>query len=289
MPTESLVFIGIGYQFRESRLTHIRLYSTAVLIRPVKDILLRLADRAQDAVKGYKGNYGERVGMGAYGAPTSAIDAVAERAILDELDRIDERLNVLSEEAGFIDRGGDKTLVIDPVDGTHNAARGLPAYSTSLAIGVNSMDDTQFGLVRDLVSGKDYFATKGGGAFLDDAPLQVRAFNPKDTLFTVYLGSNADERALELTRKVRRIRSLGAASLDMCLVASGAADVYYMNSTAVTAELRVVDIAASALILREAGGEVLTMDRKRLNMPYDSKTRSNLIAYGDPRALELIP
>jgi len=254
----------------------------------LKDLLIRLAARVQRAVADYKGNFGERVSTGAYGVPTSAIDLVAERAALDELEKTGERLNVLSEEAGFIDRGGDMTIVIDPVDGTRNAARGFPAYSTSMAIGHESMDDTEFGLVMDLVSGRTYFASRGKGAFLDDRRLKVREFDTRDTVFSIYLGTNANQEGLELTRRVRRVRNLGAASLDICLVATGAADLYYMNSNAKNAELRVVDIAASTLILREAGGEVVDLDRRRLNMPYDSKTRSNLIAYGDPKALELV-
>ncbi len=255
----------------------------------MKDLLIRLADRVQKAVTEFQGGFGENVGTGAYGAPTSAVDKVAEDAVLKEIERADVRLNILSEEIGYVDRGGDLTLVLDPVDGTHNAMRGLPVYSTSLAVGRESMDGTVHGLVRDLVSGKTYYASKGEGAFLDDKPIKVRVFNPKDVLFTIYMCKNSHEDAFKIARNVRRVRNLGAASLDMCIVASGAADAYYMNSIAKNAELRVVDIAASALILREAGGEVVNLQRKRLDMPYDAKTRTNLIAYGDKKTLELIP
>jgi len=255
----------------------------------VKKLLVRLADEVQKAVAGFKGSYGEKVSIGAYGSLTSAIDKVAEKAVLDAIEEVDERLNILSEEAGFIDRGGDLTLVLDPVDGTHNAERGLPIYSTSLAIGKKSMEDVSHALVRDLVSGMTYYASKDDGAFLDDASIRVRNFDKKDALFTIYLSRNAHEDAHHLAKKARRVRNLGAASLDMCLVATGAADLYYMNSTAKQAELRVVDVAASTLILREAGGEVIDLSRKRLDMPFDAKMRSNLIAYGDAKVLELVP
>ncbi len=237
----------------------------------------------------YGGRFDEKVGTGAYGMSTSAIDRLAERTVLDELDRLGEKLNVLSEEAGFVDRGGDLTLVLDPVDGTHNAERGVPFYSTSMAVGKGSMAGTTHALVRDLVAGRTYHASKGGGAFIDGMRLRFREFSENDTLFCVYMGKNADEKAWSVAKAARRVRILGAASLDMCLVASGAADMYYMNSTAKRAELRVVDIAASALILREAGGEVVDLDRRTLDMPFDTKTTSNLIAYGDARVLELIP
>jgi len=255
----------------------------------VKEILERLADTVQRAVRDFRGDFGKKMGTGAYGVSTSAIDEVAERAVLEELEDVGENLNVLSEEKGLIDRGGELTLVLDPIDGTHNAERGLPVYSTSLAVGRDSMEGAMYGLVRDLVSGKTYYASKGGGAYLDGRRINVRKFDPKDTLFTIYIGENAHEDAYKLARKVRRVRNLGAASLDMCIVASGAADLYYLNSTVKYAELRVVDIAASALILREAGGEVVDLNRKRLDLPYDARQRSNLIAYGDAKALELVP
>ena len=268
---------------------HIHIYQIPLLAHGMQPLLVHLADRVQGAVMAFGGRYDEKIGKGAYGLSTSAIDKVAEDAVLDELDRLKEKLNVLSEEAGFIDRGGDMTLVLDPVDGTHNAERGLPIYSTSMAIGKDSMESTTFALVRDLVSGKTYHATKGKGAFMDGLRLHVRTFSEDDTLFTVYLGINAHENAYKVASRGRRVRSLGAASLDMCIVASGAADLYYMNTKAKHAELRVVDIAASALILREAGGEVVDLNRSKLDMPYHTKAISNLIAYGDPRVMELIP
>ncbi len=254
----------------------------------MKELLIRLADKVQLAVTGFKGDHGKKVKNGAYGVPTSAIDLVAERAIIDELESSKVDINVLSEEVGFIDNGSDLTLVVDPIDGTHNLERGLPIYSTSLAIGRKSMEDTMYGVVRNLVSGATYYASKGNGAYLGKNRLRVRRYDPEDTLFTVYLSKNAHRNAHAVASRARRVRNLGAASLDMCLVACGAADVYYMNSTAKLAELRVVDIAASALILREAGGEVVDLGMERLDMPFDAKMRSNLIAYGDPKVLELV-
>ena len=275
-------------EIRDYVRSRIRLYSADPLACRMKNLLMRLADRVQDAVAAFEGNYDAKVGTGAYGLPTSAIDRAAEIAVLAEMEKRKERLNVLSEEAGFIDRGGDLTLVLDPVDGTHNAERGVPFYSTSMAIGKGSMMGATHGLVRDLVSGREYYASRGEGAFLDGKRIHVRKLDEHDTLFTVYIGMNAHESAYRVASRGRRARSLGAASLDMCMVASGAADLYYMNSSAKRAELRVVDVAASALILREAGGEVVDLNRRQLDMPFDTETTSNLIAYGDAKVLELI-
>jgi len=74
----------------------------------------------------------------------------------------------------------------------------------------------------------------------------------------------------------------------MCLVASGAFDVYYLNYSPSNYSMRVIDIAASTLILREAGGEVFNDTYDILDMSFDIKARTNVIAVGDKGALELL-
>src|SRR6266852_6333220 len=141
--------------------------------RPMKGLLLELADSVQHAVDAIEGNPAEIVGRGADGAPSARIDRVAEQTVLRVLDYEGASLNVLSEEAGYIDRGGKATLVLDPIDGTHNALRGVPAYSVSMAIGHERLSDIQEALVRDLVSGATYYAAKGHGAKLNGRSIHV--------------------------------------------------------------------------------------------------------------------
>src|SRR2546422_1086406 len=254
----------------------------------VKELLLELAEAVQHAVAELVEDPAEVVGRGADGAPSARIDRVAEAAVLRVLDYADARVNVLSEEAGFIDRGGDRTIILDPIDGTHNALRGVPAYSVSMAIGRSHLADIEEGLVRDLVSGATYYAAKGQGAKLNGRPIQIHTYNPKDLLFTVYLGSNAHPDAARVAGLARRVRNLGAASLDLCLVARGAADLYYMHSAVPDLRLRVVDIAAGILIVREAGGLVLDLAGRDLDLPLDSSARTDLAAVGDRRVWEAI-
>jgi len=94
--------------------------------------------------------------------------------------------------------------------------------------------------------------------------------------------------AYAVAKSARRVRSLGSASLDLCGVASGAFDLYYMN-TKVEAQLRVVDVAAGVLLVRESGGVVADAKGTELDMPLDLKARTNLVAAGDRRALEALP
>ena len=130
----------------------------------MRALLLELAEAVQRAVDAFRGDIGETVGKGADGAPTARIDAVAERAVLEHLERSRVEVNVLSEEAGWIDRGAVATLVVDPIDGTHNAIRGVPAYATSIALARSSLRDVEAGVVRNLVTGHTYFAERGKGA-----------------------------------------------------------------------------------------------------------------------------
>ncbi len=254
----------------------------------MKGLLLELADAVQHAVAEMVEDPAEVLGRGADGAPSTRIDRVAEAAVLRVLDYEGSPLNVLSEEAGYIDRGGKATLVLDPIDGTHNALRGVPAYSVSLGIGHDRLSDVEEGLVRDLVSGATYYAAKGDGAKLDGHQIRVRSYDPTDSLFGVYLGTNAHADAARVASLARRVRVLGAASLDLCLVARGASDLYYMHSAIADTKLRAVDIAAGTLIVREAGGRALDLDGRDLDIPLTPTARTDLVAVGDLRAWEAI-
>src|SRR3989442_8169423 len=99
--------------------------------RRVKELLLELADAVQHAVAEIAEDPAEVLGRGADGAPSTRIDRVAEEAVLRVLDYEDARLNVLSEEAGFVDRGGGAHPAPDPIDRNPNALPGVPAYSGS--------------------------------------------------------------------------------------------------------------------------------------------------------------
>lgn len=248
------------------------------------ELLRELAESVHFALKGHKEeDLSTRIGMGADGTPTQKIDKIAENAILESLEKQGNPLNILSEEAGFIDNGAEDTVVIDPVDGTFNALAGIPFYSVSLAVGKESLSDVQFGLVRDLVHGTVYSAEKGKGALMDGNKVRTKEYDPKRTVFLVYLGISASSRSFEIASKARRTRNYGAASLELAMVASGVADLYMVDATPM---IRVVDLAAGTLILREAGGEIYNTDGDVLEMRFGPRERSNFIAVGDKKVLE---
>ncbi|OGS42039.1 MAG: hypothetical protein A3K67_07835 [Euryarchaeota archaeon RBG_16_62_10] len=256
----------------------------------MKADLTRIAEEVhrkyRELPRGYDGHI--PVGRGASGSATSKIDKFAEDTVLEFLDDNDIRLNVLSEEAGFIDRGADKVLVLDPVDGTLNCTHGIPFFSVSLAIGKKRLSDCDHAMVKSLVTGDTFYARRGGGAELNGHRIGVSKYSRDDSVFIVFDGVDADPATERVKQYASRVRTLGCASLEMSLVAQGAVQAHYMNCTNIRRMIRVVDIAASCLILREAGGEVVDLDGKKLDMAFDLQDRKNFLAYGDPRIKEMV-
>ena len=231
---------------------------------------------------------GDEICIGADGTPTSRIDKMAENAVLLYLEREGIPLNVLSEEIGFVDRGGEETLVLDPIDGSNNAVAGLPYYTVSLGVGKDSLSGMRLGYVRNLVNKDNYYAEKGKGAFKNGEPIHVRQPDFKSLFIMNYTGRYADQEAFLLARKVTTSRNLGCSSLELLMVAEGTADAFCVNSASYVRCERIIDIAASVLILREAGGEIYDLDGNVLDMPFDLEHRSNTVAVGDRRVFDYL-
>jgi fructose-1,6-bisphosphatase/inositol monophosphatase family enzyme len=251
-------------------------------------ILRRIADSVRDTVleKFPHGGGNRRIGRGAGGDWTKEIDQVAEIAAIDVVKELDLDWNILSEESGAINRGGSKTLIFDPVDGTYNAANGIPFYSTSLAI-ANEGGEITAGLVLDIPMGWCFRAVKGGGAFLDGERINTRKFVDGQAVFASFLGPDSMEENRKILSWPKRGRYFGAISLEICLVARGAIDMFAMFSRVP----RIMDVAAAHLILEEAGGihiRILEDGSWDNYYPGDRDGIRGIIAVGDRGALDRI-
>lgn len=250
-------------------------------------LLHEIADAVENVVRrSPPQRFGEVVAMGADGTPTKWVDRLAEDEVLRVVEASDVPLNVLSEEAGFVDRGADRTLVVDPIDGTTNASRGIPAFCVGLAVGRSRLSDVDLALVRDLVGGSTYQARAGGGATLDGRPIHPGTLGEGRDILSMKVTGVSPKRlaqALELLGHPD-LRYLGTTTLEMCLVAQGALDVALVPSPV----LRVMDIAASTLVVREAGGVVAGLDGEPLDMDLDLAPRVGVAAAGDPAALRIL-
>jgi len=245
--------------------------------KEVKSLAQQIVDKIARKVKRESKQHFQKMGrtvdIGADGTPTKYIDKIAEDVAIKLLKKSETKVNLLSEEAGFLDFGGKYTFVLDPVDGTRNAYRGIPFYAVSLAIGTSKISDVEYGFVKNIPTGDVFVAEKGRGAFLNGKQIQVCDVPPIDMVSSLTLGKNYDRTTLSLAKK-NIVRSLGSASLEMCMVAVGGLDFYVLGNE----YLRVIDIAASTLIVREAGGFVKNISGDELDMKFTLDERTSVVA-----------
>lgn len=249
----------------------------------VQKIVKSVAKKVKKAYATDFHRFGTSIGIGADGTPTKYIDKIAEEVAINLIKKSKISVNLLSEEIGFIDNKSSYTLVLDPVDGTRNAYRGIPFYAVSLAVGSSVLSDICYGIVKNIATGDCFIAEKGKGAFLNNRQFVVPDVPDKELLLSLTLGKNSDTLTCELS-KTHFIRSLGSASLEMCMVATGALDGYIVGREF----MRVTDIAASTLILREAGGNVINFFGEPLDMPLSLDERVGFIAAGCPSLMNSI-
>jgi myo-inositol-1(or 4)-monophosphatase len=219
------------------------------------------------------------VGAGEGGDDTTAIDAAAEAVILARFQNEDVR--IVSEEVG-ISGEGRWTVVVDPIDGSLNAKRGIPFFSISIAVADgdgDSMDDVMFGYVYDFGANEEWTATRGGGAFLNGAPITER---PKDELeilsFEATTLAYVTEHAARFTGVAHRLRIMGSLAISLCHLAAGRIDGVVSLKAA-----RSVDIAAGQLLVRERGLAIDLPDAPPFGAaPLDLVGRSRVVAAGSP-------
>jgi myo-inositol-1(or 4)-monophosphatase len=236
---------------------------------------------------------GER---GEGGDRTLEIDAAAEEAVFRGLEALHGQGHdfvAVSEERGRVDFGGGPVrVVIDPLDGSKNAKRGLPHHALSLAVADGpTMADVVFGFVHDFGAGEEWVATRGGGTRLNGALLDPtvpeRRVGGKLELLGI---ESADPRwvqdsAAELAARAHRLRAIGAIAVTMCQVAAARLD-----GMVTLRRSRAVDVAAAQLIVREAGGVVVfTACDDPLGAPLDELTPVSPVvaARSDEAAAEL--
>lgn len=233
--------------------------------------------------------YHKVVKKGAGGDQTKMIDLVAEEAAVAFLESEGFQGRLLSEELGERRFGSQDypLIVLDPIDGTNNAARGINFYSISAAISSGPhLSDIYAGTVVELPSGRVFAAEKGGGAYLDNARISVKdAGSLQESMIGIDLNVQGNRQKLEqmipLCLHVRHMRNMGSAALELCYVASGGLEMYADNR----GMLRVTDIAASYLVLMEAGATLLDLEGKRLDCELNLQERVSLMA-GSLRACQ---
>ena len=250
----------------------------------------REAAQALGAILASKPTTAERVvetgERGEGGDRTLEIDAAAEAAVFEQLERLHEagaRFTVVSEERGTVDYGGSGTLVIvDPIDGSMNAKRGISHHALSIAVAEGpTMADVVFGFVYDLGPGEEWVAERGAGATLDGERLDPSLGERRNRAGKLELVGieSADPRWMRdsadaLVDAVHRVRAMGTIAVTLCQVAAARLD----GMTTLRGS-RAVDAAAAQLIVREAGGHVcFPACAEPLGAPLDLLPHSPVVA-----------
>lgn len=226
------------------------------------------------------------VGLGEGGDRTLVIDQAAEDLIFAELEALHAagaRFTAISEERGEVEFGGGPLrVVIDPIDGSMNAKRGLSPHAVSIAVADGeTMADVFFGYVRELPRGEVWTAWRGGGAFLGGVPLRVTDAERRTRdgrLELVALEAAHPGRigagGAALSPIAYRVRIFGSMAFALCQLAAGRID-----GMATLGPARSVDVAAGTLIVRESGGLVaFTAFEEPLGAPLDLLAHSPVVA-----------
>lgn len=255
------------------------------------DLAYEIIKEVSRAIRPYVGKpeSGEKVKIGADGTPTSLIDIIAEDKLVNILKNAPVMSYIISEEVGELKLGkGTKRSInlteelrrddiedeerpkfiflVDPIDGTSNAIKEIPAYGISIAVAdvpegrIATLDDVQLGFISNFGNGNFFEAEKGKGCWLNNERVQ-----PSDVVnfSKMTLGGftkSGTSSASKLVDSARRMRVLGSVVLELSYVASGRYDAFLDLRGS-----RIIDIAASKLIVEEAGAIITSKHGEKLN------------------------
>lgn len=260
----------------------------------------------------------EVVGMGADGAETKGIDQIAEDVVVDFFNRLHTPVNILSEEAGFLDRGSSITVIVDPIDATANATAAAELTLTGLPSTMHSVPPSlpdhsgQFGFpfyafsvgalldgtpiascVRNLPTGDLFTAVKHGGSRMNGVPIHCEPVTELKDAWIALVRPADDEglrRSARLMLGSNRIRITGCTALDLCLIAAGSVHGFANPNIHWPPNFgeKVVDYAGSVLILSEAGGVSSDQHGDPLPLELDLLKRVMPFAAGTPALLDTL-
>ena len=235
----------------------------------------------------------ETYGKGAGGDQMKRIDLVAEKALIEVLEKKEASCTLISEESGTKKIGqkpSEYYVTTDPIDGTTNAVRGLPFVATSLATSrTRRLRDIDTALVCDILHNITYTAARGQHAYRNEEKIAPSATSSlKEAVIGIDLGTPKKEELtphfITLLQETEHLRHLGANALEVCYVADGTTDAFID----MRGKLRVTDVAAAYLILLEAGGAITAPMGEELDVPLTPTQTVSFIAAGNKQLHSVI-
>jgi len=253
------------------------------------NFLKQIAINVFDSVKPFIGTKEGAVKSkrGAGGDLSMKIDLIAEEVIVDNLKKANVDLLLISEELGEKYIGvedkakyNQNVLIVDPIDGSNNAARGVPYCSVSIAYAIGKrVSDIKRAVVLNLITKDIYWAEKGKGAYYNDSPICVSDLDISQKCFFEFnlpmknLMKNL-QTLTPLIRSFYKIRILGSSALTLCQIACGNMEAFINLREG----NRLVDVAAGILILKEAGGKIFSLGGQNIDIELSINTKFPFIA-----------
>ena len=255
-----------------------------------KEISRKIIKNVEYKIKDYVGEEeaGRFVKIGADGTPTSFIDILAEEEVIKSLQEADFYSYLISEEIGELKLGQGTyeeinlveelsienkntekpryIFLVDPIDGTSNAIKNIPSYGISIAVAevprgrLATLEDVKYGIIKNLASGNIFEAIKDRGAKLNGTP---QTPSNETDLTKISLGGFTKSKTVSASKLVdtaRRMRVLGSVVLELSYIASGKYDAFLDLRGS-----RIIDIAASKLIVEESGAIITNKYGEKLN------------------------
>ncbi|AFS82060.1 inositol monophosphatase family protein [Candidatus Nitrosopumilus sediminis] len=258
----------------------------------VIEILREASKRIYENVKDLAGTVDAAgdFGVGAGGDISRNIDIIAEKTVLDYLKEVNFECTVLGEECGRVELSENPKgfVIMDAIDGSANAVRGVPFFCSSLAFATeNKLSSVTDGVITNLSNGEMYWASENKGAFFNNKQIKV---HKKDPIYKI-IGINTSGASIDLMTRLNPIyenyehtRHFGANALEMAMFAKGLMDIFIDLRN----KIRIQDIAAGYVIVKEAGGILLDENLNQLdaNLSYD--TRISFIAAANQGILDEI-
>ena len=258
----------------------------------VIEVLRQVSKQVYDNVKNLAGTEDAAgdFGRGAGGDISRNIDIVAEKTVLDYLKQINFNCVVLGEECGRVEINDNPKgyVIMDAIDGTANAVSGIPFFCCSLAFATgDKLSSITDAVVTNLSNGEQYWASKGKGTFLNETKIHVQN---KETAYKI-VGVNTSGASPELLKKLQTIfehhgptRHFGANALEMAYLSKGSMDVFIDLRD----KIRVQDMAAGYLLIKEAGGLIVDADSQPLDLDFGTMTRLSFIGAANQGTLDQI-
>ncbi|MDR2831194.1 MAG: bifunctional NADP phosphatase/NAD kinase [Methanobrevibacter sp.] len=270
-------------------------------IEKCREISYKIMEQVEIAIKAHQNENeaGEFIKIGADGTDTKKIDEYAEKEVVDVLKSCDFLSYLISEEIGEMKLGKNSlksvniiedlknsddlqkakfVFVIDPLDGTANALKRIPAYGISIAIAkikerkLPRLEDIQMGFIKDFYSGDLYEAVKNKGAKIN---FKKPSYGIITTVEKATLGGyiNLEEDVFNLLKGIRRMRLIGSVAIEFAYLSQGKYDIFMDLRGS-----RILDIAAAKLIVEESGA--IITDKEGRNLRNDLNIYEKVVIVG---------